>query len=217
MSESPAAVKIQKTIVNEAKATATKMIDEAEVAARVLAEQANENARLNLAGWMDRRRQMAENSGERIIGKARNDAHMKVLDAKAQLINEAFEKVQKQFEKERTSAQYKTFLKNLIISAGVQIGGSDIVIKTRKEDQATVSSLKGLATAISTGAGQSTKVTVAKQPMDMIGGVFIQNKEGNITVDYRIETLLAEVAQQRRNEIAKMLFSEKAKPEPANE
>jgi len=217
MSESAAAVKIQTTIVNEAKASAKRVVEDAEVASRQLIEQAKDNARRNLAGWLDRRRQAAQNSGDRIIGKARNDAHMKLLDSKARLIEEAFEKAKKQFEKEIGTARYKTFLKNLIIDAGIQIGGSDVVVVTRKEDQATVSELKGLATGISKVVGQSAKVTVAKKPMDMIGGVFVQNKDGNITVDYRIETLLDEVASQRRTEIAKILFPSEKPTEPVKE
>lgn len=189
------------------------MIDNAEVSARQLTEQAIENTRANLAGWADRRRQMAQDASERIIGKARNDAHMKILDAKAQLINNAFEETKKKFEKEHNTAQYKTFLKNLIINAGIQIGGSEVVVMTRKEDQTTVSAFKGLATAISKEIGQSVKVTVSKRSMEMLGGVFVQNKDGNITVDYRIDTLLDEVARQRRNEIAKILFAAEMKTE----
>jgi vacuolar-type H+-ATPase subunit E/Vma4 len=217
MSESSATVKIQNTIVKEAKASAKRMVGEAEVAARELIEQAKENARNNLSGWLDRRRQAAQNSGDRIIGKARNDAHMKILDTKARLIDEAFEKAKKQFEKELGTTRYKALLKKLIINAGLQISGSAIVIVTRKEDQATVAELKGLASGISKVVGQSAKVSVAKKPMDMIGGVLVQNKDGNIAVDYRVETLLDEVAQQRRTEIAKILFPSEKSTEPASE
>jgi V/A-type H+-transporting ATPase subunit E len=141
---------------------------------------------------------------------------MRVLDTKAQLIDNAFTEARKRFEKERETVKYKTFLKNLIISAGIQIGGGDIVVKTRKDDQALVAELKGLATAISKSSGQSAKVTKAKKPMDMLGGVFVENKDGNITVDYRIDTLLEQVAQQRRNDIARLLFpSEKPAESPS--
>lgn len=215
---SSAADMIQKTIVDEAKADAKRMIAEAEVSARQLTEGATENAKTNLVGWADRRRQMAQASGDRIIGKARNDAHMKILDAKARIINDAFEQARKRFEKERGTAQYKTFLKNLIISAGIQIGGGgDIIVNARKEDQVIISKITGLATAISKAAGESAKVSVGKKPMDMIGGVFVQNKAGNITVDYRVETLLAQVEQQQRSEIAKTLFPKEDKTQSDKE
>ncbi len=214
---STAADVIQKTIVDEAKAEAKRMIAEAEVSARQLTEEATENAKTNLTGWADRRRQMAQASGDRIIGKARNDAHMKILTAKARIINDAIEQARKRFEKERGTAQYKVFLKNLIISASIQIGGGDVVVSARKEDQAIISKITGLATAISKVAGESAKVSIGKKPLEMIGGVFIQNKEGNITVDYRVETLLAQVEQQKRNEIAKTLFPKIEKTETGKE
>ena len=217
MSESSAADTIQQTIIDEANAEAKKILREAEMEAKKLREEALTKARASLAGWAERQRQMAQGIGDRVVGKARNDAHMRVLDTKAQLIDNAFTEARKRFEKERTTAQYKSFLKNLMISAGIQIGGGDIVIKARKEDQAIVGELKGLATAISKGAGQSAKVTIAKKPMDMLGGAFVENKDGNITVDYRIDTLLEQVAQQRRNDIARTLFPDEKTAEPVSE
>ena len=213
MSKGSAADTVQKAIINDAKAEAKRIVDEAEVASRQRTEEALENARTNLTGWAERRRQMAKDSGDRVLGMARNDAHMKILETKAKIIDDAFVRAQKRFEKERSLARYKTFLKNLIIDAGTQIGSGDIIVLARKEDQAIVSKMTGLASAISKAAGKSAKVAVGKTPMDMIGGVFVQNKDGNITVDYRVDTLLGQVGTQKRNAIAKILFGEEAKAE----
>jgi len=217
MSTSSSAEQIQNTIVADAKAEAKQIIENAEVDARQLTETALENARVTLAGWAERRKQMAQGTGARIMGKARNDAHMQVMNAKARMIDEAFAQARKLFEKERGTAQYKAFLKNLIINAGLQIGGGDLVILARKEDQPVISKITGLETAISKGCGQSTKVTVGKQAIEMIGGILVQNKEGNITVDYRVETLLAQVEVKYRNEIAKTLFPKEPKTEKPKE
>jgi vacuolar-type H+-ATPase subunit E/Vma4 len=217
MSALSAADQIQNIIVEEAKTDAKQIVKEAEVAARQLTEEALTNARANLTGWTTRRKQMAQGIGDRIVGKARNDAHMRVMNAKASMIDAAFEQARKLFEKERGSTKYNTFLKNLIINAGVQIGGSDLVVLARKEDQAAISKFTGLGTAISKGTGQNTKVTVGKQAVEMIGGLLVQNKDGNITVDYRIETLLAQVEVKTRNEIAKTLFPTESKAEKPSE
>lgn len=217
MSAFSPADQIEKAIIDEAKAQAKKIVEDAEVAARQLTEEALENAQSNLAGWAARRKQMAQGTGDRILGKARNDAHMRVMNAKAAMINEAFQQARKQFEKERESAQYKTFLKNLITNAGIQIGGGDIVVLVRKEDQPVILKITGLGTAISKQAGQTTKVSVGKQAIDAIGGVMVQNKEGNITVDYRVETLLTQVDVKYRNAIAKILFPIEVKTEKPRE
>lgn len=213
MSTSSAGEQIQNTIIEEAKAEAKKIIKDAEVAARQLAEEALENAHSNLAGWADRRKQMAQTTGDRLIGKARNDAHMRTMNAKANMIAQAFEQARKRFEKERGTAKYKAFQKNLIINAGIQIGGGELVVLARKEDYSVISKITGLGTAISKGAGKSAKITVGKQAMNMLGGVMVQNKEGNITVDYQIETLLNQVEEKYRNDIAKILFPKESKTE----
>jgi vacuolar-type H+-ATPase subunit E/Vma4 len=213
MSTSSAGEQIQNTIIEEAKAEAKKIIKDAEVAAGQLAEEALENAQSNLAGWADRRKQMAQTTGDRLIGKARNEAHMRTMNAKANMIAQAFEQARKRFEKERSTAKYKTFLKNLIINAGIQIGSGELVVLARKEDRSVISKITGLGTAISKGAEKSAKITVGKQAMDMLGAVMVQNKEGNITVDYRIETLLNQVEEKYRNDIAKILFPKESKTE----
>ncbi len=210
MSSVSSTEQIEKTIVSEAKAEAKRIVDAAEIGARQLLEESQENAQANLTGWAERRKQMAQGSGDRILGKARNDAHMRIMNAKAQMIDVGFEQARKRFEKERGTAKYKAFLKNLIINAGIQIGGGDLVILARKEDQPVISKITGLGTAISKGAGQSAKVTVGKQTVEMIGGVMVQNKDGNITVDYCIETLLSQVEVKYRNDIAKTLFPEES-------
>jgi len=217
MTASSAADQIEKTIIDEAKAQAKKIVEDAEVAARQLTEEALESAQSNLTGWAARRKQMAQGTGDRILGKARNDAHMRVMNAKAAMIDEAIQQARKQFEKERSSAQYTKFLKNLIIDAGIQIGGGDLVLLARKEDQPVISKITGLGTAISKQTGQTTKVSVGKQAINAIGGVMVQNKEGNITVDYRVETLLSQVEVKYRNEIAKILFPVEAKTEKSSE
>jgi V/A-type H+-transporting ATPase subunit E len=204
---------IEKTIINEAKAEAQQIVEDAEVNARQLTEEALKIARSNLAGWAERQKQMAQGTSDRILGKARNDAHMRIMNAKAGMIESAFEEARKRFEKERGTAKYQTFLKRLIIDAGIQIGGGNLVILTRKEDQPIISKITGLGTAISKKAGQSAKVAVGKQAIDAFGGVLVQNKDGNITVDYRIETLLSQVEAKYRNDIAKTLFPEDTKPE----
>jgi vacuolar-type H+-ATPase subunit E/Vma4 len=213
MSTSSAGEQIQNTIIEEAKAEAKKIIKDAEVAAGQIAEEALENAQSNLAGWADRRKQMAQTTGDRLIGKARNEAHMRTMNAKANMIAQAFEQARKRFEKERSTAKYKTFLKNLIINAGIQIGSGELVVLARKEDRSVISKITGLGTAISKGAEKSAKITVGKQAMDMLGAVMVQNKEGNITVDYRIETLLNQVEEKYRNDIAKILFPKESKTE----
>ncbi|MFX1582780.1 MAG: V-type ATP synthase subunit E, partial [Promethearchaeota archaeon] len=132
MSNISSSDQIEQMIISEAKADAKQIIQKAEVSARELIEVAQENAQSTLSGWADRRKQMAERSGDRIIGKARNDAHMRIMSAKAKMIDTAFQEAQTQFEKERGTARYKAFLKNLIINAGIQVGGGDLIVLARK-------------------------------------------------------------------------------------
>ncbi len=111
MTNASASEYISRTILDEANAEAKRIVREAEKAAKQLSDEALVRAKTNLVGWSERQRQMAQGTGDRVVGKARNDAHMRILDAKARLIRDSFDQAQKRFDKERASAQYKTFLK----------------------------------------------------------------------------------------------------------
>ena len=154
-------------------------------------------------GWETARR-----AGDKIIGQAQSQAQMQILDAKSRFIASAVERSWQRLEKERDQTQYKTLLKKLIISAGVQIGG-DLTILARKEDHKVISGLTGLETSIGKETGEKTKITVRKQAIDCAGGVIVQNAEGSIIIDYQLKTLLSEAERTHRTAIAKVLFGEK--------
>ena len=204
---------MQHVIVDDAEAESKRVLKEAEQAAKKVMQEAREAARTQLAGWADRQRQMASSSGDRLLGKARSEAHMHVLDAKAALVTSAFEEARKLFDKERTKAQYKALLKALVIAAGKQIGGGDLVVSGRKEDHTALEALSEAARVISKETGTKTSVSVGKEPIDCLGGAIVRNADGSITVDYQLDTLLAQVERTQRNAISGILFGEQAKGE----
>ncbi len=69
--------------------------------------------------------------------------------------------------------------------------------------------ISGLASGIGILTVGKTKVTIDKKGINCLGGLLVQNQEGNITVDYRLETLLAQVERQYRTIIAQTIFQEK--------
>ncbi len=201
------ATSLRRIIIRDARSKADKITRDAEAASQTMEKEARQQAKAQLAGWADRQRDTARRAGDQIIGQAQRQAQMQVLDTKSKLISSAVEKARQRIEKERGQIQYKTLLKELIISAGVQISG-DLVILARKEDHAIISGLSGLESSISKETGEKVKISVGKQALKCTGGVIVQNTEGSIKVDYQLETLLVEVASTQRTAIAKVLFAE---------
>lgn len=202
---------IQHVIAEDAEAESKRILKEAEQAAKKILQDAREAARIQLTGWADRQRQMALSTGDRVLGKARSDAHMQILDAKAALVTSAFDAARKQLEKERGKAQYKALLKGLTIAAGKQIGGGDLIVSGCKEDHTTLEALADAARVISKETGVKTTISAAKEPIDCLGGLVVRNAEGNIAMDYQMETLLAQVDRQQRSALTGILFGEHAK------
>ena len=198
---------LRRVILRDARRKAEKITKDAETEARTMEKEAQKRAKAQLAGWADRQRETARRAGDQIIGQAQRQAQMEILETKSRLITSAIDNSRKRMEKERGQTPYKTLLKELIISAGIQIGG-DIVVLARKEDHSIISGLSGIESTISKETGEKVNISVGKQALDCAGGVIVQNSEGSIIVDYQLETLLSEVERTHRTEIAKLLFSE---------
>ena len=202
------AASLRRLIIRDAKNKAGRITKDAETAAQALEKETKQRTKAQLAGWADRQRETARRAGDKITGQTQRQAQMQILDTKSRFIASAVERARQRLEKERGQTQYKTLLKELIISAGVQIGGN-LTILARKEDHTVISGLTGLETSISKETGEKPKITVRKQAIDCAGGVIVQNAEGNIIIDYQLETLLSEVERTHRTAIAKVLFDEK--------
>jgi len=199
---------IRQSILEDAEREASRIVAEAKREAKSIVEEARKLAEANLAGWMDRQRQMVTNEGERLLGAARGQAHMRILEAKARLISQTMEEAQGRLEKERGSSRYKELIKGLILDAGIHIGGGDLVVLVRRDDQKALTGLSSLASAVAKETGVKTTITLGKEAIDCLGGVIVQSKAGDITVDYRLETLLKQVERQYRSAIARALFGE---------
>jgi len=199
---------IRQSILADAEREARRIVEEAKREAKSLVEEARQRAEAGLSGWADRQRQMITNEGERLLGSARGQAHMRILEAKARLISQAMEEARRQLDKDRATPRYKALLMGLIRDAATQIGGGDLVVLVRRDDQKVLGGLSSLASSITKATGVKTTLTLGKEALDCLGGVIVQTKDGDITVDYRLETLLEQVEKQYRAAIARTLFGE---------
>ena len=130
---------------------------------------------------------------ERILYDAVVESRRKIAETYEQLLRDLVEAVYGKVEEERGSEKYVKFLTSLIQNAINYVQSKDVVIYTSLKD-------RGVVEAIARSLGLSGIVA----EKDIRGGVIVAARDGNVTVDYTLETLLA----NRLDELKHLLYSE---------
>lgn len=126
----------------------------------------------------------AGNLKRQIVGSSSIDARNKQLLIVEDTVNKVFEEVRKKIDSIRDSKEYSSMLNNMLEDA-VRVINDDIIVECNKNDMKII---KDLASKIS-----QVKITVSKEPIDILGGLKARSKDSSIvyenTLERRIERL----------------------------
>jgi V/A-type H+-transporting ATPase subunit E len=130
---------------------------------------------------------------ERILYDAVVETRKKLAETYEQLLRDLIEAIYDKVDKERTSGKYVKFLTLIIENAINYVQSKDVIIYTSPKD-------RGVVEAIARSLGLSGIVA----EKDIRGGVIVTTRDGSITVDYSLETLLA----NKLDDLKRLLYSE---------
>ncbi|NOZ58255.1 MAG: V-type ATP synthase subunit E [Euryarchaeota archaeon] len=193
--------KIIARIEEDARAEVDRIMSDARAKAEEIKKEAELRARAKKEEILSSGRREAEQERARIVANAKLRARKALLDAKEEVIREAFSRAREELAKVAGEERYGEILKKLILEAIETIGG-DVEIVARKEDKKILS--KSFLQEISREAG--VKVTLAKDTISSIGGVVVRSKDGKAEVDNTFETRLERISSELRSSVAKVLF-----------
>jgi len=193
--------KIIAKIEDDAKAEVERILNEAKAQAAEIRSEAEAKAKAKKAEIISRGKREAEQERARIVANAKLRARRTLLDAKEEVIKEAFSRAEKALADVAKEERYPEILKKLILEAIETIGG-DVEILARKEDKKILS--KSFLQDITKEA--KVKVTLAKDTISSIGGVVVRSKDGKAEVDNTFETRLERISAELRSSVAKVLF-----------
>ena len=146
-----------------------------------------------------------ENQAKRELGQSRLQSKMTFLSEKEAGITAVFEEGKKKLSTLLQSSDYGTILANLIVSAGVSLGGGNLTVSVSKADVSKVNA-SDLAQKISSKTGSQTNLSVESQELKTkFGGAII--KKSDLWVDNTFESIIDRRTESIRAEIAKILFS----------
>jgi V/A-type H+-transporting ATPase subunit E len=145
---------------------------------------------------------------QQIISEAKMNSRRMELEAREEMIEEAFNKAEEKLTEIASSdaAEYKTSLQKMITEAGVEIGGGDLVVLVKESDVTKVKdSLPSIEKEITDKINTPTKLEMGEN-IPTIGGTVLKTKNGEIEVNNTIEARMQRFKKSLRSEVAGILF-----------
>lgn len=178
-------------IIKEAKSKADEVISEAEKKAEAL------KAEIVASGERD-----AERERQRIVANAKLQSRKLRLEAKEDVIKEAFKMAEDKLKEIGSGEQYSSVLAALIKEAQAVVGG-DIELIARKDDLKVLTPeyIKKLS------ADTKARIEISPSTIDTIGGVIVKAKDGKVEVNNTIEMRMERMRGELRPKVAEVLFA----------
>jgi vacuolar-type H+-ATPase subunit E/Vma4 len=138
---------------------------------------------------------------DRIVGRAELEGRRELMDARMELLekvyNEAKESLRIVASGQDESIDYQSILKKLIKESDQAITDESYIISANNND---IKYLKEIKDEIKNSLGK--EVMINSTPIDIIGGVVVQNPDGTKTLENTLENRLNEVTTRLQPEIA---------------
>jgi len=194
--------KITEKIAAGSKGEADGIMKEAKSKTNEITSEAKKKAEALKAEIVDRGERDGERERLRIIANAKLQARKIKLEAKEDVIKEAFKMAEDQLEEIGSSGQYSSILAALIKEAQAVVG-EDIEVIARKDDSKVLTTeyLNKLA------ADTKSRIELSPDAIDTIGGVIVKAKDGKAEVNNTIEMRMERMRGDLRPKVAGALFT----------
>lgn len=196
--------KIISSIMSEAKAKADVIISEAQVEVNSINQNAEVKAEAEKNKVLDNGKKQSDMRYQQIISEAKMNARRAVMGAKEEIIEIVFDEAVNNLTEIASSndQDYVDSLANMIKEAAEELGGGELIISMKKEDE---DKIKGKLSEIAADVSSETTFTIG-EPIETIGGAILKTKNGDIEVNNTIEARLLRFKKLLRSEVANVLF-----------
>lgn len=197
--------KIISSIMSEAKAKADVIISEAQVEVNSINQNAEVKAEAEKNKVLDNGKKQSDMRYQQIISEAKMNARRAVMGAKEEIIEIVFEEAVSNLTEIASSndQDYVDSLANMIKEAANELGGGELIISMKKEDE---DKIKDKLSEIAADVSSETTFTIG-EPIETIGGAILKTKNGDIEVNNTIEARLLRFKKLLRSEVANVLFN----------
>jgi len=199
--------KIVSSIMSDAQIKADSILGKAEEESNSILEAGQKEALMEKEIILEEAKKQSNMKFQQIISEAKMNARRMELEAREEIIEEAFKTAEEKLKEiaSSDSAGYKESLKQNIIEAATEIGGGELVVFLKESD---VAKIKDSITSIEkdvTETGIKTTLEIGEN-IKTIGGTILKTKNGEIEVNNTIEARMLRFKKDLRSEVAAILF-----------
>lgn len=200
--------KIVSSILSDAKFKADSISEEAENESKSILEEGKKIALMEKEKILEDSKKQSAMRYQQIISEAKMKSRRMELDSREEVIEESFKKAEEKLEKiaSSESAEYKESIKNIITEAALEIGGGDLILLLKQEDEAKIKdSISEIENDVKAKTGKDTNLEMGNN-INTIGGTIVKTKNGDIEVNNTIEARMLRFKKSLRSEVARILF-----------
>jgi V/A-type H+-transporting ATPase subunit E len=200
--------KIVSSILSDAKFKADSIYEEAENESKSILEEGDKIALMEKDKILEDSKKLSAMRYQQIISEAKMNSRRMELDSREKVIEESFKKAEEKLAKlaSSESAEYKESLVNIISEAALEIGGGDLIVLLKQDDEAKVKdSISEIENDVKAKTGKETNLEMGNN-INTIGGTILKTKNGDIEVNNTIEARMLRFKKSLRSEVANILF-----------
>ena len=200
--------KIVSSILSDAKFKADSISEEAENESKSILEEGEKIALMEKEKILEDSKKKSAMRYQQIISEAKMKSRRMELDSREEVIEESFKKAEEKLAKiaSTESVEYKESIKNAVTEAALEIGGGDLIILVKQEDEAKIKdSISEIENDVKAKTGKETNLEIGNN-INTIGGSIVKTKNGDIEVNNTIEARMLRFKKSLRSEVARILF-----------
>jgi V/A-type H+-transporting ATPase subunit E len=200
--------KIVSSILSDAKFKADSISEEAENESKSILEEGEKIALMEKEKILEDGKKQSAMRYQQIISEAKMKSRRMELDSREEVIEKSFKRAEEKLVKiaSSESAEYKESIKNIITEAALEIGGGDLILLLKSEDEAKIKdSISEIENDVKAKTGKETNLEIGNN-INTIGGTIIKTKNGDIEVNNTIEARMLRFKKSLRSEVARILF-----------
>lgn len=200
--------KIVSSILSDAKFKADSISEEAENESKSILQEGEKVALMEKEKILEDSKKQSAMRYQQIISEAKMKSRRMELDSREEVIEESFKKAEEKLVEiaSSESAEYKESIKNIITEAALEIGGGDLILLLKQEDEAKIiDSISEIENDVKAKTGKETNLEIGSN-INTIGGTIIKTKNGDIEVNNTIEARMLRFKKSLRSEVARILF-----------
>jgi len=197
---------IAKEILEDAEREAENLLRRAESQAEKILEEAEKKAEERYKAILKEGKSKIKIEEQQASTLFEIEVKNKLLRAKEELVEEAFEMVLERLREYVLTEEYHECLLGLIAEASRKINSERLIIEFNERDRQRVTERDLLELSRKIGV----EFIRSKRMVDCIGGVIVKSLDGKITVDNTFENRLKTLKESLRVKIAKILFEERS-------